>query len=232
MRFFTIIITTLILSISASAGNYVIPIVRAYKKSDLESKIDSLRENFGFRKTYPPEFELQVLIALSHYPELKYTRITFEKTRSFIPLVSRPRTLSTFRNKKRWHYKIIISDGGEFCYNDVLLKNVPFNAQIGIIGHELAHTLYYQDKSWTDMLAIGLNYINPKYRAKFEKDTDRRAIIHGFGWQLYEYANYTRGLPKMTEYHVAWIDRYYFNGENVLRYMKQCGTYKLDGYID
>lgn len=232
MRLIILLFINASFSIYTFADNYSIPIVRAYSQSKLVDKVDSLRSNFGVNKTYPEEFELQILIALSHYPQLKYTRITFEKTKSFIPLVSRPKTLTTFRNKKKWHYKIIISDGGEFCYNDVLLKNVPFNAQIGIIGHELAHTMYYQDKSWTDMLGIGLNYINPGYRAHFEKDTDRRAINHGFGWQLYEYANYTRGLSKMTKSHVEWIDQFYLNGENVLMYMKESGVYDLRGYID
>lgn len=225
--FLIILLCCSYLPIPTQAGESEVTIVRAYQRKHFDGKIDSLRSNFGINKEYPTELELPILVALSHYPELKYTKIIFEKTKSFIPLVSRPKTFSTFRRKERWKYKIIISDGGEYCYTDVLLKNVPFNAQIGIIGHELAHTVYYLDKSWTDMLSIGFNYISKKYRSHFEMDTDRRAITHGLGWQLYEYANYTRGLPKMNDYQVKWIDQFYLNGERIMKYMKACALYGL-----
>ena len=108
-----------------------------------------------------------------------------------------------------------------------MLKNIPFNAQIGIIGHELGHTVSYLDLKFTDFLTLGINYIFKKYRASFEKDTDRRAIMHGLGWQLLDYVNYTRNLPEMEEAQVAWIDQFYLNNKHIYAFMKKTGLYKI-----
>ena len=78
------------------------------------------------------------------------------------------------------------------------------------------------------MIGIGFNYINKKYRADFEKDTDRRAVDHGLGWQLYDYAIFSRSLPDMTRENIDWIDQYYMNGASIMNYMRSHPLYKKD----
>lgn len=225
MHKFILFLMIIFLTTQLVTGQHV---VKEYKKTDYIDKVDSLRSKYGTNKFYPKKFELAILLALSHYPELTDLHITFELNKGFIPLISRPTITSMLGKKKKWHYKIFISDDNQFTYSEVLLKNIPFNAQVGIIGHELAHTVSYLHKSFTDMLSIAVNYVLKKYRSTFEKDTDKRCIQHGLGWQLYDYAIYTRTLPAMTPNQVEWIDQFYMNHHSIYNYMQESGLYELN----
>ena len=68
----------------------------------------------------------------------------------------------------------------------VVLTDYSFNALGGIFGHELAHIIDYQSKSKGRLIADGLNYWRPKFVRNYERATDRRAVKHGFVYQLYD----------------------------------------------
>src|SRR5690606_30567279 len=111
---------------------------KIYYKSNFEDKIDSLTKAYGQNKFLPKGFEIATLVALSHYPELKEVNIRFILKETFIPLISRPKISSILKQKKNWEYVVIISDHSNEDMETILLKNLSFNAQVGIIGHELA----------------------------------------------------------------------------------------------
>lgn len=153
-----------------------------YKKADFEDKIDSLRKLCGYRKKIPPEFELQTLIAISHYPDLHKAKIKFKYSkRAKLPIAARPSFVDFIHTRKNRQYKIVMRVGSDY----VLRRS--FNAQVGLIGHELAHIQFYRYKSSLSLIGIGFKYaFSRKYAWKFELDTDKRAIDFGFGWQLLE----------------------------------------------
>ncbi|MFN3403748.1 MAG: hypothetical protein ACK40G_06610 [Cytophagaceae bacterium] len=201
-------------------------IVKEYKKEDFEGKLDSLNELYGKNKELPKGYELQALIALSHYPQLKDIPIKFIVHPAYIPLTSKPALLSIFRKKDKWYYIITISSSSSPNMDNILLKNLSFNAQVGVLGHELAHTVFYLDKDWSDILSLGINYLIPYFRGQFEKDTDRRAVRYGLGWQLYDYSSYVRALPDMKP-HTEWVDQYYLSPERIIAYMKKVPGYYI-----
>jgi hypothetical protein len=168
-------------------------IIQEYRK-ETEYDMDSLRNLYGRNKQLLPPYERQILLALSHYPQLKDIAIHFYEDEALLPLASRPEPASMFGDKGNWQYNIIISTRSTAALEPILLNHVPFNAQVGIIGHELAHTAYYLDKSLAHMLLIAINYPFPSFRADFEKNTDRRTVAHGLGWQLLDYARYARSV--------------------------------------
>lgn len=203
------------------------PVVKQYDEAHYRRYLDSLRTAFGFRKTYPPEYELQVLLALSRYPELKRVPIHFQKVKRAMPMIaSRPDPLNLFRLRRNWIYAVYISEESPEQLSHNLFTRFSFNAQIGILGHELAHTLFYQDKTTSDMIVMGVQYlISDPYKGKFEQDTDRRTIAHGLGWQVLEYATHYRKNPRLTAREVTAIDQFYLNPVMVINYMKRCGFY-------
>jgi hypothetical protein len=186
---------------------------------DQEYNIDSLRLLYGRKKNLVKQYELQTLLALSHYPQLREVAITFYEEEAILPLASRPAPSSMLSGKDKWLYNIIISTKSVEALEPILLKNVPFNGQVGIIGHELAHTAYYQDKSVLQMLLIALNYPFPSFRAAFEKNTDRRTIAHGLGWQLLEYASFARKVMPYDETDLG--SNYYLSPTEIETLIKQ-----------
>jgi len=178
---------------------------------EYNNSLDSLKALYGEHKDLPPGLELQTLLALSHYPELKGVRIRFLVKNSFIPLSSRPYVVSLFQKRVKREYQVVISDKSLEAMDPVLAKNLPFNAQVAIIGHELAHTSHYQQMNIYQVQFSGIAYFCPLFRAWFEKGTDRRTIEHGLGTELLEYAVYVRNIYESKEQQVNFMDRYYLN---------------------
>jgi len=78
--------------------------------------------------------------------------------------------INPFGNKK---YLIIISSKSTALREPTLLKNLNFNAQIGALGHELAHTAYFHQHKKRTILRDGVKYgISIRYKEKFEKMTE------------------------------------------------------------
>ncbi|MBM88424.1 MAG: hypothetical protein CMQ41_08625 [Gammaproteobacteria bacterium] len=171
-------------SIAQSAD---IAVTRKYIESEARSHYDELLSEYGNNKQLPKGFELQALLALSHYPELKSVNIRFLIDDVRIPLSSRPLWTSLFRSAKERTYLVVIDNSLDGPRSVLLLKNQPFNAQVGIIGHELAHTLYYLDRSFLEILTDALCQFS-NCRINFERNTDRRLIEQGLGWQRYDHA--------------------------------------------
>lgn len=170
--------------------------IRAQKEYPAE--VDSnlyytLLETYGKNKVLPKDFEWQCLLALSHYPELKDTRMKFVMKPVFLPLASRPDPVSVLFPWIKRTYLVVISTESADFFEPILLHNTPFNEQVGIIGHELAHSVFYQDKNSLQLARIAYRYEKDNdYQVAFERDTDKRAIAHGLGYQMYDFAFFVR----------------------------------------
>lgn len=165
---------------------------REYFEPEQRANFDALLVEFGNNKQLPEGFELQALLALRHYPELLATRINFIVDDVSIPLSSRPHWRSMLRSAKNRTYQVIIDSELEGSRDALLLKNQPFNAQVGIIGHELAHTVYYLNRSFFGIVGNALCQLTA-CRIEFERATDRRLIDYGLGWQRFDHATFVRG---------------------------------------
>lgn len=192
-RHFPVLVSLFIFQFSVHADSYanITPIQR-YTEKEYSIQYDRLLIAHGNGKELPPGYELQTLIALSHYPELKDTRIRFMVKNVSIPLSSRPHWASMFRSAANRRYQVIIDTEREGSASVLLLKNQPFNAQIGIIGHELSHTVYYLHRSFFGIVADAFCQLGD-CRIGFERSTDRRLIEYGLGWQRLDHARFVRG---------------------------------------
>ncbi len=152
--------------------------------SHLENhQIDSLLLEYGNNKVFIDDFLEPTLIALSYYPELKNAKIVFRYSDEKTTMAARPVPLSLFGEKS---YQVLVNNSDNF--HGILLKDVPFNAQIGVIGHELAHIVDYQNKNILGVLGILFRYLDHRRTPMFEKEIDRATIERGLGWQLYDWA--------------------------------------------
>ena len=180
--------------------------------------IDSLKTIYGKHKQLLKEYEAVSIIALSHYPELLNEDIQFK----FSSINSTARTTVTFISvfkKIDKQYIIYINDDIEST--GLLLNEAPFDAQVALIGHELAHVADFKRRSFLNMAFWGLGYLFVKQRAKIEKSADKATIRHHLGWQLYHWANFVANYSNTnTSYLKMRRSKYLLPGE-ILRYMKE-----------
>lgn len=195
-------------------------------------QMDVLEKEFGNRKTLLPGFELQTLLALRYFPELKNVRINFLYKKAFIPLSSRPNLFTMFGSKKNWEFRVIVSSQSSENMDPILLKNLPFDAQVAILAHEIAHTEHYQQYGFWQLLKFGLMYaISSEFRATHERSTDESVIYHGLGWQLFEYAKFVRTDPEAAPHYENmkdFLDKNYLTPTEIMEVMTRIATYGLN----
>lgn len=155
-----------------------VPVKEFFKDSTYS--IEGAFANAKIAKNYKKQIE----IALSYYPELRDTKIIFKEKATLIPLQARPTVWSVFQRKKNRTYMITISTKTIKSLEPILLKNLSFNAQIGVLGHEISHIAEFYDKSGWFFIKLFIMHLSRSYMDKFEYNTDQRAIDHGLGYQL------------------------------------------------
>jgi hypothetical protein len=185
---------------------------RLFSAIIMSQQIDTLRSQFSNNKFLYEKYELQTLVALSFYPELKNTKISFRRSELKTTMVARPKGMNVFRGKGKRHYIIYIND---FPTAKISPDSVSFNAQIGVIGHELAHLVEYENTSSLKMLYVGLSYFNKKFRAKFERATDLRTINHGLLWQCYDFALYVHNSKNAPAEYITYKKKFYMSPKEI-----------------
>lgn len=168
------------------------------KVGEQSSNIDSLQRLYGNNKILPKGYERQALLALAHYPELKKVSIEFRMVKAESPFVSRPTVLSTlFRSASKRHYLVLISTHSDGWLGDILIDDMPFEAQVGVLGHELAHTANFVSRNFFKMIRVPIGNLSTSYLNKFEYATDQRAIEHGLACNLLQWSNFvSTKIPK------------------------------------
>ena len=178
-------------------------------------KLDSFKQNFSQNKTVLNEYELAIYIALSFYPELSNSRISFKKAKIKTTLNARPSVGSLlFRSKKDRNYVIRINQ--EIQDSVINFNAIPFNAKVGLLGHEFGHILDYKDKTIFQVTKRLLAYSSKKTKAKFEKEIDMITIKKGLGWQLYAWANYVLNQSNASMKYKAFKKEIYLTPLQIL----------------
>src|SRR3954447_13302860 len=137
-------------------------------KITAQDSIQLLNE-YGKNKELIPEFTLPALIALSYFPELKNAHIRFIYKPAHSPFTTKPTFPSVIGNGSKREFTIIISDSSESKLQPVLIQHMDFNAQIGIIGHELSHVSDFSRRSFLSLIGSGVGHIfSSKYIDRFE----------------------------------------------------------------
>jgi len=175
--------------------------------------LDSIKAVIGANKGLPPGYELAAAIAYSAYPELKDVKIDMVLVDKGAPMESNFDLWTMFvPGKKNRLYKILLLEA-EVPYDPILMKNLPLDAQVGILAHELGHVFYYHERNLLKIGKWGLKYINdPQFLALHERSTDMMPVYHGLGSQIYQYAYFVRNDPSCQELYARskyFMDTYY-----------------------
>jgi hypothetical protein len=173
-----------------------VQVQQAYYTETIDSmSLQTLWNEFGKNKVLPKGFEKQFLIAASFYPDLKNTGIKCIMKRKVVPLMTYPTVFSTlFCKKENRKYKIIISNKSTRDVDSITLRYMPYNAQIGVLGHELAHISFFNKRNFWGVMEVAFGNLSKKYLDKMEYETDQSTIDHGLGWQLLAWSEYVRDV--------------------------------------
>jgi hypothetical protein len=166
----------------------------------------ALRSAFSKNKKMPVQFEEEIFTALSFFPELKEHRIDFVLRRGYAPLSSRPSFGGLLRSARKRKYKVFISTGSGRIWDSILLDKAPYDARIGVLGHELAHVLNFSRMSGVQLGWLGVCHVSKSYMNRFEFRTDSLAVAKGMGDYLYAMSTHVRrvfGSPDPEELSVT-----------------------------
>jgi len=138
------------------------------------------------------QYQSAIKIALLYYPELARVKITFRSKNTITPLSARPSLLSLFRKPSKRKYIITISQRSTPKLDPIIFKNLTFNSQIGVIGHELAHNADFNKMKLKHFIKLAFKHFNKRSMDSFEFNTDKSCIEHGLGHQLLSWSEEVR----------------------------------------
>ena len=184
---------TLIFAVLISINSFGQAIVRSFAKENIaDDDYELIRAKAGKHKTIPAEYKKPILLALCYFPELADIEIEFRIQHVTTPLASRPSWTSIFKSKKARKYIITISDQSNKQLSPILFAALDFDAQVGVIGHEISHVVDFNRKNTFGLLRIGMGNISSKFLDRFEFGTDSICIAHGLGYQLLAWSIFVR----------------------------------------
>ncbi len=173
----------------------------------------ALKKIVGKNKKIPSRYEEQILIALSYFPELTDTRIEFRFKHVNTSFSTRPTILSVFKIRAHRKYIVTISDSSEPILVPLQLKNLDYNAQIGVMAHELTHAADFNTKNSFGLLRIAFGNLSNKFLDRLEFKTDSLCIAHGLGYQLLAWSSFIRN----TMHYENWTGSVNINKGPMLR---------------
>ena len=93
------------------------------------------------------------------------------------------------KSSSKRSYLVVINDSTEGKAMPTWLK-CEINGQIGILGHELSHIIYFSKQSGLGLLGLGVAHVSKNYMDHFENKTDSVDIERGLGYQLIAWNEY------------------------------------------
>ena len=183
---------------------------------EIQSGNDTLSA-FTKNKKIPAVFALPITTALSYFPELKNIQINFVISKAFTPLSTKPAFTSMFKRKKRRTYIVTISDQSIDTLSHLLYKNLNFQEQVGIMGHELSHVVDFDHQNFFQSTATAIGHLSKRYIDKMEFNTDLICIKHGLSKYLEVYSMHVRKTMHVSYW--RGVDHVFEKDDHIERYM-------------
>lgn len=177
--------------------------------------IDNYSDAFFIHKEIPAAYEYSIKQALTYFPELEGKHVEFRFTKISTTLNARP-TIGSLLFQPKLHRKYIVRINTNTIDSMVTLNEVPFNAQIGLFGHELCHFVDYQERDLFQVISRLFSYTSKRKKAIFEKEIDTKTIERGLGWELYDWSSFVLNDSDASETYKAFKRRTYLTPEEIV----------------
>lgn len=168
---------------------------------------------------FPDSIQEEVGIALSHYPQLRDTPITFKFKRNIRKsvMLAQPEFLSLFRPRKKRTYKVLINREVHISDKAFQTGDIPKDVLIGWLGHELGHIMDYKDRSSLNLLWFGLRYkFSGDYLKIAERTADAYAVSNGMEDYILRTKEFILNHADIGEPYKKRIRKYYLSPKEIL----------------
>ncbi|WP_297823110.1 hypothetical protein [Segetibacter sp.] len=190
------------------------------------SELLQFREN----KVIPAVIENNVLKALSFYPELKNTTISFIFKTSIKTSVMQAQPVFTtlLDRRKNRRYRINISEHFELLKSQMPITEIPDDVMIGWIGHELGHILDYEGRSNMGLISFGYRYyFHPSFVKHAEMLADSFAVERGLGNYIVATKRFILDHAELPQAYKDKIRRLYLSPDIIVEQVRQLEEKKL-----
>ena len=205
--------------------------VKEISKDIIQSNLEKLKLRFGFNKKIPAEVQSNFYMAIGYYPELRSVNIKVRYGTIKTTMQCRPRWDFLFHGKRNRSYVIYI-DRRIQKDNGVLYEDLPLNAQIGVIGHELGHIIDYQTMNNLQIIKFGLDYLNGKKKKVIENRIDLIAIHRGLGYQIKDFSKYIFEDSGASFEYIKYKMKYYLKPNQIKTILATNPIYSnVPGYL-
>ncbi len=188
--------------------------VQKINKDTIQSNVEKLKGRFGFNKKVPKEELSNFYTAIGYYPELKSVNIKVRYGKIKTTMQCRPRWDFLFHRKEKRSYVLYIGKKIKNG-NGILYRNLPLNAQIGVMGHELAHIVDYQRMNNLQLCRFGFDYLTSKKKQEIENRIDLIAIHHGLGYQISDFSKYVFEESGASFRYIKYKMKFYFRPHQI-----------------
>jgi hypothetical protein len=191
----------------------------------IASSSDSLK--YANNKTIPDIIQDEIMIALSHFPELVDTHIDFVFREDIIKsfMQAQPRWYGIFQGKRNRSYVVKITPALQLRNKSIPVENLPTEALVGWLGHELGHIMDYETRSGFGLIRFGIGYLtSERYLKKAEQRADLYAINHHLGSQILSTKHFILDHAEIPLAYKERIRRLYMSPEEVMEYIDEEGS--------
>ena len=188
-----------------------VELITSHQMDNLHPNNITVDESGIFIKNVPEQFKKQFSFVCSHFHEIKGTNISLKFRPISMTMQARP-NIWTVLGGKREYFVFINTERDK---NGLLLEDIPFNAQIGIIAHELCHIIDYHYKTNWEIVKTGLWYLKKRNQEHYEKAIDYLVIKKGFGHQLRDWSHFVLNNDGLTDKYKKTKETYYLNPDAI-----------------
>ena len=160
----------------------------------------------------PNNLKEAAYIAIHYFPELKNVDIEVIYANTKTTMETRP-VLNTLFSKRR-KYKIFVDTTVENNFG-ILVSEVPLDAKIGLFGHEFAHILDYENKSFFELMKIGRTYLTKGDIRSYETFIDQLTIQRCLGLYLKAWSDFVLNHSNASEEYKNYKRKNYLTPEEI-----------------
>lgn len=160
--------------------------------------------------SYKEDLSLHFKYILRFFPSIEFRsiKVIFKPSKR----VSRvkPSFWCFFQSPEKRNYKLIFSSKSNPTLDSVLIKNLSFNAQLGLIASEIGSVKDLSTDGFFELIGWHVRQWGRKSRKRVEHDNDLKVLEAGCGYLLLALSAEEEEKLQITRWHSAHAYAHYF----------------------